>query len=49
VPLRSPSRKPGHSTLKKWSCGCTNARVAVPDFAAVCLRCDNRFVCLDPH
>jgi hypothetical protein len=49
LPFASPSRKPGRSTLKKWSCGCTNVRVAVSEFAAVCLRCDNRFVCLDRH
>lgn len=48
LPPASPSRSPGHSTLKKWSCGCTNVRVAVADFAAVCLHCDNRFVRLDP-
>ena len=28
----------GGSKLKKWSCGCTNVRVAVADFRAVCLK-----------
>ena len=36
----------GESKLKKWSCGCTNARVAV-EFAARCLRCGNVFVRCD--
>lgn len=29
----------GTSKLKKWSCGCTNVRVAVADFQARCLKC----------
>lgn len=33
----------GASKLKKWSCGCTNVRVAVADFRAKCLRCHNVF------
>ncbi|MBI3466026.1 MAG: hypothetical protein HY000_23680 [Planctomycetes bacterium] len=33
----------GTSKLKKWSCGCTNVRVAVADFRAKCLRCGNNF------
>ena len=35
----------GSSKLKKWSCGCTNVRVAVPDFRARCLKpdCRNEF------
>ncbi len=28
----------GSSKLKKWSCGCTNVRVAVEDFRARCLK-----------
>lgn len=36
-------RAAGTSKLRKWSCGCTNVRVAVADFAAVCLHCRNRF------
>jgi hypothetical protein len=33
------------SKLKKWSCGCTNVRVAIPDFRAKCLKekCGNQF------
>ena len=39
-----PTVKPkGKSKLKKWSCGCTNIRVAVKDFEAKCLRCGNLF------
>lgn len=44
--LRFPVRAPkpaGNSPLKKWSCGCTNVRVAVADFHARCLRCCNLF------
>ena len=29
----------GTSKLKKWSCGCTNVRVAIVDFRAQCLKC----------
>ncbi len=36
-------RKHGSSKLKKWSCGCTNVRVAVDRFAARCLLCGNIF------
>jgi hypothetical protein len=37
-------RRPrGESKLKKWSCGCTNVRVAVADFRAMCLKCGNEF------
>ncbi len=28
--------------LKKWSCGCTNVRVAIADFRARCLKCRSR-------
>lgn len=42
---RQPTK--GNSKLKKWSCGCTNARVAIQDFRARCLKCGNDFVCLD--
>ena len=39
-----PINKPkGKSKLKKWSCGCTNVRVAVKDFQAKCLKCGNDF------
>ncbi len=33
----------GDSKLKKWSCGCTNVRVAVKEFRARCLSCGNEF------
>jgi len=33
----------GTSKLKKWSCGCTNARVATKNFLAKCLKCGKRF------
>lgn len=33
----------GKSKLKKWTCGCTNVRVAVRDFRAKCLKCGNDF------
>jgi len=32
----------GNSKLKKWSCGCTNVRVAVL-LEAQCLKCDKKF------
>lgn len=34
----------GSSKLKKWSCGCTNVRVAVRDFRARCLNCGREFL-----
>ena len=37
------SEMKGQSKLKKWSCGCTNVRVAVADFQAVCLKCRRKF------
>jgi hypothetical protein len=40
----APKERPrGESKLKKWSCGCTNVRVAVTDFRAMCLKCGNEF------
>lgn len=36
-------KKKGSSKLKKWSCGCTNVRVAIADFEAKCLKCGNDF------
>lgn len=40
----TPKPKPkGRSKLKKWTCGCTNVRVAVQDFQANCLKCGNEF------
>jgi len=39
-----PKKKPkGESKLKKWTCGCTNVRVAVRDFQATCNKCGNDF------
>ena len=39
-----PKDKPkGKSKLKKWSCGCTNVRVAVQTLEAQCLKCGNMF------
>ena len=35
--------KKGKSKLRKWTCGCTNVRVAIKDFQAECLKCGNRF------
>ena len=40
-------RRRGSSKLKKWSCGCTNVRVAVSTFRAKCLTCGNIFVRAD--
>lgn len=39
----SVAAMPPGSKLKKWSCGCTNARVAIADFRAQCLKCGNVF------
>lgn len=40
----------GSSKLKKWTCGCTNVRVAIPDFRARCLKpgCGNEFHLCSP-
>lgn len=39
-----PKEKPkGKSKLRKWTCGCTNIRVAVSDLEAKCFKCGNRF------
>jgi hypothetical protein len=37
-------RQKGESKLKKWSCRCTNIRVAIADFQARCLKCDHVFL-----
>ena len=37
------TKKKGKSKLNKWTCGCTNIRVAVSDLEAKCLKCGNRF------
>ena len=36
-------RPKGKSKLKKWTCGCTNIRVAVISFEAKCLNCGDKF------
>ena len=38
-----PPKPKGKSKLKKWTCGCTNIRVAVQDLEAQCLKCGNLF------
>jgi len=39
-----PERRPaGDSKQKKWSCGCTNVRCAVPELYAQCLKCGQVF------
>jgi hypothetical protein len=35
--------EPGNSIPDSWSCGCTNARVGVADFRALCLKCGHEF------
>ena len=42
IPLAAPN-KAGFSKLKKYSCDCTNVRVATPGFQAVCLNCNQKF------
>ncbi len=39
--VAKPPKRPG-SKLKKWSCGCTNVRVAV-ELDALCRRCGRPF------
>jgi hypothetical protein len=41
IPPKAKSK--GKSKLKKWTCGCTNIRVAVKDFEAKCLKCCHEF------
>ena len=43
IPLPARGREAGTSKLKKWSCGCTNVRVAVARFRARCLNCGREF------
>jgi hypothetical protein len=43
TPTLTPRRARHSSNLKKWSCGCTNVRVAIPDFRALCLKCGSQF------
>jgi hypothetical protein len=49
IPARAKPK--GQSKLKKWSCGCTNIRVAVKEFEAKCLKCGREFelVAMDPN
>jgi hypothetical protein len=44
-PVQAQQLVQGSSKLKKWSCGCTNVRVAVADFHARCMKpeCGNEF------
>jgi len=42
LPLTALPEKNGGSKLKKWSCGCTNIRVAV-EVQALCLKCGGFF------
>lgn len=44
VPIDPKPTQKGSSKLKKWSCGCTNIRVAVKDAEIQCLKCKNQFV-----
>jgi len=41
--------KPKGSKLKKWTCGCTNVRVAIEDFEATCNKCGNEFLYADKN
>lgn len=41
--ISSKFKKKGTSKLKKWTCGCTNVRVAISDFQAKCLKCNKKF------
>jgi hypothetical protein len=42
-------RRKGRSSLRKWSCGCQNARVGTREFHAQCLICGNVFALVDPE
>ena len=43
IEIPPKNKKKGKSKLKKWTCGCTNVRVAISDFRAKCLKCENEF------
>jgi len=46
MPAQAPAtqRRKGNSKLKKWSCACkVNVRVAIADFKARCLKCNDLF------
>lgn len=47
VTLPPKGKVKGKSKLKKWTCGCTNIRVAIRDLEAECLKCGNRFVLVE--
>jgi hypothetical protein len=47
--LKNQKPKAGGSKLKKWSCGCTNVRVAIEDFEATCNKCGNEFEYADKN
>ena len=42
-PSSSQTRLHHTSKLRKWSCHCTNVRVAIADFRALCLKCNHEF------
>ena len=44
IPIDPKPTKKGKSKPKKWTCGCTNIRVAVKDAEIQCLKCKNQFV-----
>lgn len=43
IKIPSKNKPKGSSKLKKWTCGCTNVRVAVKEFEAKCLKCRQDF------
>jgi hypothetical protein len=43
IKIPPKAKTKGKSKLKKWTCGCTNVRVAVKDFEAKCIKCGNKF------
>ena len=43
IEIEPKKKKKGSSKLKKWTCGCTNIRVAIKEFQALCLKCENEF------
>lgn len=45
-PLLKAAVQPARTKMHKWSCGCSNVRVAISDFQARCLKCGKNF---KPH
>lgn len=45
--LVPPKKKKGKSSLRKWSCGCTNVRIGKSTFNATCDDCGNKFQPVD--